>query len=51
MAKRREEILYLREKAQQFRKLATDHNTEVSPRLVEIAQELEARAAELERGA
>ena len=51
MVDRVSEIRYLREKAQQFRVLATTYNSEISPRLLEIARELEARADTLESGA
>ena len=51
MADRHEEIRYLRDKAKQFRDIATAHKTEISPKLIEIAEELEARADALERGA
>jgi hypothetical protein len=49
MADRAEEIRYLRRKAQQFRELAGKYQTEISPKLYEIALELEQRADELER--
>lgn len=45
------EIRYLREKAQQFRVLAATYDNDVSPKLLEIAKELEARANALESGA
>jgi len=45
------EIRYLREKAQQFRVLAKTYDNDVSPKLLEIARELDARADALERGA
>lgn len=45
------EIRYLREKAQQFRVLAKTYDSDVSPKLLEIAKELEARANALESGA
>lgn len=51
MANRHEEIRYLREKAQQFRKLAATHKTQISAQLIEIAAELEARADALARDA
>jgi hypothetical protein len=49
MADRAAEIRYLREKARQFRELASTYDTEISPRLFDIARELEERADELER--
>ena len=51
MVDRVAEISYLREKAQQFRVLAKTYNSEVSPKLIEIAKELDARANALESGA
>jgi len=48
MANRAEEIGYLRQKARQFRELASIYQTEISPQLLEIALELEQRADELE---
>ena len=45
------EIRYLREKAQQFRVLAKTYDNDVSPKLLEIARELDARADALESGA
>jgi len=48
MADRRAEIRYLREKARQFRQLARTYRTEISPRLNEIARELDDRANTLE---
>lgn len=50
MANRREEIRYLREKARQFRELAQTYKTEISPKLLDIAIELEKRADALEDG-
>ncbi len=44
------EVAYLREKTRQFRKLATDYYTDVSEKLLEVAEELEKHADELERG-
>jgi hypothetical protein len=49
MADRTDEIRYLRRKAQQFRELARQYPTDISPKLFEIAMELELRADELER--
>jgi hypothetical protein len=49
MADRKAEIRYLREKAQQFRELARTHQTEISPKLKEIARELDDRADTLEK--
>ena len=51
MVDRVSEIRYLREKAQQFRVLARTYDNEVSPKLLEIARELDARADALESGA
>ncbi len=48
MADRSEEIRYLRKKARQFRELAAAYDTDLSPRLLEIAIELELRAQALE---
>ena len=50
MPDREEEIRYLRQKARQFRELASAYPTEISPKLCEIAEELEARATALEDG-
>lgn len=50
MPNREEEIRYLRQKARQFRELASAYPTEISPKLCEIAEELEARATALEDG-
>jgi hypothetical protein len=47
MTDRAAEIAYLQDKARQFRVLADEYSTRMSPRLREIADELEARAAEL----
>jgi hypothetical protein len=45
------EILYLREKALQFRKLSLEHGTAgqnvIAAKLIEVAEDLEARASEL----
>jgi hypothetical protein len=49
MAQRADETRYLRRKAQQFRKLARQYWTEISPKLLEIALELEQRADQLEQ--
>jgi hypothetical protein len=51
MVDRVSEIRYLREKAQQFRVLAKAYDSDISPKLLEIAKELEARANALESGA
>ena len=51
MVDRVSEIRYLREKAKQFRVLAKTYDNEVSPKLLEVARELDARADALERGA
>jgi hypothetical protein len=50
MANRASEIRYLREKAGQFRELAQTYKGEVSSKLLEIAEELDARADALEKG-
>lgn len=50
MADRADEIRYLRQKALQFRELAGTYETEISPLLREIAEELELRADALEKG-
>jgi hypothetical protein len=49
MTDRAEEIRYLRRKARQFHELAGKYQTEISPKLFEIAVELEQRANELEQ--
>ena len=49
-ADRSDEARYLRQKAKQFRDLARTYRTEISGKLVEIAQDLELRADNLERG-
>lgn len=49
MTDRAEEIRYLRRKARQFRDLAGKYQTEISPKLYEIALELEQRANQLEQ--
>jgi hypothetical protein len=49
MADHRDEIRYLRRKARQFRALARQYSTEISPKLLEIAMELELRADQLEK--
>lgn len=49
MADRKAEIRYLREKAQQFRMLARTYRTEISPKLNEIARDLDERADALEK--
>ena len=51
MVDRASEIRYLREKARQFRVLAKTYDSDVSPKLLEIARELDARADALESGA
>ena len=48
-AERSDEARYLREKAKQFRQLAETYKTEISGKLIEIAKDLEARAAEIEK--
>jgi hypothetical protein len=49
-ADRSDEARYLRQKAKQFRELARDYKTEISAKLLEIAQDLETRAEHLEKG-
>jgi hypothetical protein len=48
-AERPDEARYLQEKARQFRELAETYKTEISGKLIEIAKDLEARAAEIEK--
>ena len=48
MADQKEEAEFLRQKARLFRDLATAHRTPISPQLLEIAEEFDRRAAELE---
>ena len=48
-ADRSDEARYLRQKAQQFRELARTYRTEISGKLLEIAQDLETRAEQLEK--
>lgn len=43
MPHRRSDAAYLREKADQFRRLRWKHRTAISKRLLELADELEAR--------
>jgi len=47
MTRRSDEIAYLREKAKQFRDLAK-LRTPISPKLIEMAEEFEKRADEIE---
>lgn len=49
MSGRATEIRYLRQKAKLFREMADEYRTELSSRLREIAEEFDARAAELEQ--
>jgi hypothetical protein len=44
----RDDIAYLRRKARQFRALAGKYNDAVAPKMFELAEGLEARAADLE---
>jgi hypothetical protein len=44
-----DEARYLRQKAKQFRELARTYKTEISGKLIEIAQDLETRAENLEK--
>jgi hypothetical protein len=48
-ADRSDEARYLRQKAKQFRELARTYKTEISGKLLEIAQDLETRAENLEK--
>jgi uncharacterized tellurite resistance protein B-like protein len=48
MADGKEEAEFLRQKAKVFRELATAHRTPISPQLLEIAEEFDRRAAEIE---
>jgi hypothetical protein len=48
---RRADAEQLREKARRFRSMVIDDDTTVSHTLLRIADDLEARAAEIERGA
>jgi hypothetical protein len=50
-ADRSDEVYYLRQKAKQFRDLARTYKTDISGKLLEIAQDLETRADNLEKGA
>lgn len=49
-ADRSDEARYLRLKAKQFRELARTYKTEISGKLLEIAQDLDTRAENLEKG-
>jgi hypothetical protein len=49
MPYRRADAEYLRSKARQFRRLATDYDTKVSPQLLELANDLDAKADEIEQ--
>lgn len=40
---------YLRERAKKLREIAEAYKTEISPKLIELARDLEARAAKLEK--
>lgn len=48
MPYRRADAEYLRSKARQFRRVATDYGTKIFMELLEIANELEAKADEIE---
>ena len=48
MAGSKEDAEFLRQKAKVFRDLATAHRTPISPQLLEIAEEFERRAADIE---
>lgn len=45
-----EHIRYLRDKAEQFRKVAGNYRAKLAQQLLELADEFEAKAAELEAG-
>jgi hypothetical protein len=45
-----EHIRYLRDKAEQLRQVAGSYGTTLAKRLLELADELDAKAAELEAG-
>jgi hypothetical protein len=45
-----EHIRYLRDKAEQFRKVAGNYGAKLAQQLLELADEFEAKAAELEAG-
>lgn len=46
-----EHIRYLREKAEQFRQVAGSYGAKLAKQLLELADEFDAKAAELEAGA
>lgn len=43
------EVRYLRQKAQQFRDIATEYDTVISKALMDIAEELDRKADEIEQ--
>jgi hypothetical protein len=45
-----EQVQYLREKAKQFREVAVKYKTGLSQQLLDLADEFEAKAAEIEAG-
>jgi hypothetical protein len=45
-----EHIIYLREKARQFRQVAGNYRAALAQQLLDLANEFEAKAAELEAG-
>jgi hypothetical protein len=49
MPYRRQDAEYLREKARRFRRMATDFDTPISASLLQIANELNAKADEIEQ--
>ena len=48
MSDRDKMVQFLRDKAALFRRLGEAHDTPLSPRMIEVARELETRAAEIE---
>ena len=50
MTERARDAKYLRDKAKQFRRLAIEYDTAISKQLLDIAEELEKRADDIERG-
>jgi hypothetical protein len=51
MSDRDKMVQRLRQKAAQFRRLGEAHKTPLSPRLLEVARDLEAQADKIERQA
>ena len=48
MSDREKMVRFLRDKAEQFRRLGTAHDTPLSPRMLEFADDLETKADEIE---